>query len=211
MSGDAPTTDAKRHWERVYTTKAPDQLSWFEPTPTTSLALFRESGIGPGDSIIDVGGGASHLAGELLRRGYRDVTVADISRAALERTRSDIGVGATEVSIVEADVRRHRFGREFDLWHDRAVLHFMVDRGDRDAYLRTLSESLRAGGFLILATFGPRGPEQCSGLPVTRYSAADMARLLAEDFTLLSSRLQAHGTPSGREQEFQYALFRRDR
>lgn len=205
------TADTKEHWEQAYTVKKSDDASWFEPTPTTSLALIRESGIGPGASIIDVGGGASHLAAELLRLGFKDVTVADISRAALEQAQAELGSEVAAVSIVEADVRRHMFAGSFDLWHDRALFHFMVQPDDRDGYLRTLWDSVRPDGFVILATFGPDGPERCSGLPVCRYSATEMARLLGAEFALLSSCLHMHTTPGGKEQQFQYALLRRAR
>jgi SAM-dependent methyltransferase len=200
----------QRHWERAWTTKAPDEVSWFEPAPTGSLELIALSGVPRDAGIVDVGGGASRLAGELHRRGYTDLTVADISAAALEEARSGLGPEAEAIDWVEADVRNHDFGRAFDLWHDRALLHFMVEPLDRTAYTGTLERSLRPGGFALLATFGPEGPTRCSGLEVRRYAAGDLAALLGSEFEPVDSRLILHNTPSGTEQQFQYALFRRD-
>jgi SAM-dependent methyltransferase len=160
-------------------------------------------------AIVDVGGGASRLAAELRRRGHTDVTVLDLSVQALEIARADLGEAAGGVTWVEGDVRSHDFGRRFDLWHDRAAFHFMVEPPDRDAYLATLDRTLRPGGHLILATFGPQGPTQCSGLPVYRYDAATLSETLGADYELVSSRLVEHRTPAGRKQQFLYAHLER--
>ena len=204
-AGDGPAD----RWQRTYLERRTDELSWTEATPTVSLELIAEAAPSPDAAVVDVGGGASRLAGELLRAGYRDVTVADISAESLERAKADLGAEAARVSWVVADVRDHDFGRRFDLWHDRAVLHFMVDDEDRDAYLRTLDRALRPGGDLVLATFGPQGPTQCSGLPVRRYDAQRLAELLGRDFELRSSRLHDHRTPRGAVQQFVYTRFKR--
>ncbi len=203
------TVDARSHWQDAYARKAPDEVSWFEEAPRESLALIESVAHARQAAIIDVGGGASRLAGRLLLRGYRDLTVADISAVALERARLEIGSGAGAVTWVETDVRDHDFGREFDLWHDRAVFHFMVEDTDRACYLETLSRSLRSGGRFVLATFGPDGPTRCSGLPVRRYGADELATVLGPGWTLESSHLQVHETPAGNEQQFQYSVFRR--
>ncbi|MGE5408701.1 MAG: class I SAM-dependent methyltransferase, partial [Syntrophothermus sp.] len=184
-------------------------LSWTEPAPTTSLELIAEAAIPLDAAIIDVGGGASMLAGELLLAGYADVTVADISAAALARARSELGEAGGRVRWIETDVRRADFGRAFALWHDRAVFHFMVSEEDRRAYLRTLGRSLAPGGHLVLATFGPEGPSECSGLPVRRYDAAAIAGLLGEEYELVSARLHEHRTPRGAAQQFVYAHLER--
>jgi ubiquinone/menaquinone biosynthesis C-methylase UbiE len=155
--------------------------------------------------IVDVGGGASGLAGELLGRGYSDLTVADISEAALEAAKDALGEKAGAVSWVRADVREHDFGRRFAVWHDRAVLHFMTEPADRIAYLETLRRSLLPGGHLIVATFGPDGPTTCSGLPVLRYGADDLERAFAGVAHVVSARLHDHQTPSGKTQQFIYA------
>jgi len=193
------------HWQRVYRERQPREMSWYERAPEVSLELIERAAPAPNAAILDAGGGASSLAGLLIAAGYTDVTVADLSRAALERAREDLGEAAGEIQWVQADLRDHDFGRRFDLWHDRAVLHFMVEPSDREGYLATLRRSLRSGGHAILAAFGPQGPTRCSGLPVVRYSAAKLSLLLGGDFELLSSRLQDHRTPSGATQQFVYA------
>ena len=182
-------------------------MSWYEEVPGTSLALVEEAAIPFGAAILDVGGGTSKLAGLLVEIGYVDVTVADISGAALERARLELGAAAEQITWIEADVRSHDFTRVFDLWHDRAVLHFMVDAADRDGYLMVLRRTLRPDGHLVLATFGPGGPTQCSGLPVTRYGPDELLSILGPDFELMSSRMEEHRTPTGHSQEFTYSHF----
>ena len=195
---------ARLHWDRVYAEKAPDAVSWFEPVPRESLAMIEALGLPPAAPILDVGGGVSRLAVELLARGHSDITVADVSAEALERAREAFP-GAERVEWVVADVRGHDFGRRFALWHDRAVFHFMVADADRRAYLETLDRSLEPGGHMILAEFGPQGPTRCSGLPVTRYDAAALAAEFGGRARLVSSHLKEHRTPSGRRQQFIFA------
>jgi ubiquinone/menaquinone biosynthesis C-methylase UbiE len=202
-------TDERAHWESTYAERTPEQVSWFEPRPQRSLELITAANVGREASVLDVGGGASSLAAQLLSMGYTDLTVADISPAALAHARAELGSAAAQVSWIEADVRSHDFGRRYDVWHDRAVFHFMVSSADRDGYLNVLRRTLRPGGHLIIATFGPQGPTQCSGLPVERYSAEEIQRVLGEDFELASSSLAAHHTPSGASQQFLYAHLRR--
>jgi SAM-dependent methyltransferase len=196
------------HWERIYLHRDSGELSWHESSPRTSMELVEEAELPRTAAIIDVGGGASQLAAELLGAGYTDITVADISPAGLACAKADLGGASERIAWVEADVRSHDFGRSFDLWHDRAAFHFMVDPENRDGYLGSLRKALRPGGHLILATFGPDAPDTCSGLPVERYSAARLADVLGGDFELLSSRLRDHRTPSGRRQQFLYAHMR---
>lgn len=198
------------HWECVYQEEQPDEVSWFEPSPVHSLELFEAAGVGLDAAIIDVGGGASSLAAELLARGHRDIAVADISASALEKARSSIKDGATSVSWIEADIRSHDFARSFDLWHDRAVFHFMVQASDRDAYMDTMHRHLRPGGQAIIATFGPQGPKQCSGLPVRRYHPKELETTLGSGFELLYSTIAEHPTPGGNRQQFLYTRFRRN-
>ena len=204
MSGD------RAHWENTYSEKTPEKVSWYESRPQRSLELIQATGLGRGAGILDVGGGASGLAAQLLAMGYTDLTVVDISATALAHAEAKLAGDAAEVSWVQADVRSHDFGRLYDLWHDRAVFHFMVSAADRDGYLNVLRTTLRGDGHLIIATFGPQGPTQCSGLPVQRYSAEELQRVLGEDFELASSSLAVHRTPSGASQQFLYAhLLRR--
>jgi ubiquinone/menaquinone biosynthesis C-methylase UbiE len=196
------------HWQRIYGERRSDELSWTEAAPTASLALIDEAGLLLDAAILDVGGGMSKLASELLRRGHGDVTVADISAEALARAKTDLGEAASRVSWVEADVRSHDFGRRFDLWHDRAVFHFMVEPADRDGYLATLGRTLQPGGHVVLATFGPEGPTECSGLPVQRYDAESISQTFGAGYELVSTRLVEHLTPRGRRQQFLYAHMR---
>ncbi|MFN8160745.1 MAG: methyltransferase domain-containing protein [Solirubrobacterales bacterium] len=199
---------ARAHWDRVYREKDPDAVSWYERVPATSLEMIGNLGLDPRAPILEVGGGASALAARLLAAGHSDVTVADISEAALARARGALAEPG-RVHWVLADVREDRFARRYALWHDRAVLHFMVTEQDRAAYLRTLRATLERGGHAIIATFGPRGPTRCSGLPTARYDAAALAGVLGEGFALAESRLVEHHTPSGTSQQFLYACFRR--
>jgi SAM-dependent methyltransferase len=200
----SPPQTERRHWEHVYEEKPPGRMSWFEPTPDTSLAMIDSLELPPDAPIIDAGGGASHLAAELLDRGHTDVTVADISGEALELAREALPE-PDRVSWVAADLRSHRFGRRFALWHDRALFHFMVDAADRQAYLATLESSLAVPGHVILATFGPQGPTSCSGLPTARYDAEALAAEFGGVARLASSHLEEHRTPSGTPQQFLFA------
>ena len=198
-------TDPAEHWARVWAGKSPTQVSWFEAKPEASLRMIEELGLASDAPILDVGGGASHLAGELLARGYLDLTVADISPEALEKAKEALGSRSDDITWIAADVRSHAFGRQFALWHDRAVFHFMTDRSDRERYLRTLRSTLAPGAHVIVATFGPDGPQRCSGLPVTRYSPEELADAFAPVAGLVSSRLVEHSTPGGAAQQFLYA------
>jgi SAM-dependent methyltransferase len=199
---------AREHWQRVYGEQDSDQVSWFEPQPAASLGLIEEASIDLDAAVIDVGGGASGLAGELLARGHTDLTVADISAEALAQARRALGAEAERVTWVEADLLEHDFGRRFALWHDRAVFHFMVEPAARDAYLTALRRALEPGGHLVIATFGPDGPTSCSGLPVQRYGTDELTGLLP-DFDLTTTRMVQHLTPGGNEQQFLYARLRK--
>jgi SAM-dependent methyltransferase len=172
--------------------------------PRSSLAAIEHVGLPLDAPIIDVGGGASRLTGELLRRGHTDITVADISAKALERARADLP-DADRVDWVVADVRDHDFGRRFAVWHDRAVFQFMTSPEEREGYLATMERSLQHDGHLVLATFGPDGPTRCSGLPVDRYGPDELAAALGDRVRLVSSHLEDHRTPRGESQQFLYA------
>jgi ubiquinone/menaquinone biosynthesis C-methylase UbiE len=194
----------RTYWDEVYATKAVDEVSWFEASPRTSLEMIEALGLPPDAPILDVGGGASHLAEELLALGHSDITVVDISGEALWRAREGFP-DPDRVTWIVADVRDHDFGRRFSLWHDRGAFHFMVSAEDRSAYLATLGRSLEPGGHVILATFGPEGPDRCSGLPVARYSAEALAEEIGEIAELGSWQTNNHRTPSGATQQFLFA------
>jgi SAM-dependent methyltransferase len=207
MTSSVPESNAHEHWQRVWTDKEPTEVSWFEPSPRVSLELIDQLELAPDAAIIDVGGGASGLTAELVRRGHQDLTVADVSEAALARAREGMGADAARVDWVVADVREADFGREFALWHDRAVFHFLTAEADRHAYRDVLQRSLAVGGLAIIATFAPEGPTSCSGLPVARYAADELAAELTPVLELRSSQTEVHETPTGNEQQFLYALF----
>jgi len=200
---------SQSHWEEIYAHRDPQLASWHEPAPQISLAVIDDLALPRDAGIIDVGGGTSSLAQALLEAGYADITVADISSSSIQRAKAHVGDDAQRIGWVQADVRSHDFGRRYDLWHDRAVFHFMVDPADRDRYLNVLRCTLRVGGHAILATFGPDGPTRCSGLPVDRYDASKPSQILAPDFVAVSSRLYDHETPAGARQQFLYLLARR--
>lgn len=194
------------HWQRVYITKHPSEVSWYEAQPTTSLQLIERAMLPDGAKIIDVGSGASTLVDALFER-YA-VTVLDLSHTALQRSRDRLGANAHRVAWRAADITQVDLpARHYDLWHDRAAFHFLTDPADRSSYLRTLRHALKPGGHLLLATFAPNGPMKCSGLEVVRYDAADMLGILGAGFKLLEERLETHLTPSGGEQRFAYGLF----
>ena len=199
-------TEARRiaHWEQVYRTRDPTALSWYQADPAVSFRLIEQAGVGHSGPILDVGGGASVLADRLLAAGYEDVTVLDVSSAALAVVGERLGPA---VRVIRADVTRFEPARRHALWHDRAVLHFLTDPEDRQAYVRTLTHALRPGGHVILATFALDGPTRCSGLPVERYDAPRLADLLGPAFQLRGAETETHRTPSGAAQQFQYGWF----
>lgn len=202
-------TDRRDHWQTVYGTKAPTEVSWFEEEPRVSLDLIARVA-GPAASVIDVGGGASRLADRLLDHGFVDVTVLDIAEGALAASRARLGDLASAVSWVVADITQWQPPRSHDVWHDRAVFHFLVQPGDRLAYLDILRAGLKVGGHAIFGTFAPDGPEKCSGLPVQRYDASTLGAELGRGFSLVESLRHGHGTPWGSMQNFQFAVFRKD-
>lgn len=201
--------NARRHWETVYETKADSDVSWFEDAPLTSLEFIARAGSAAAAGIIDIGGGASRLPDRLLDLGLVDIAVLDLSAAALQASQARLASRARDVSWIVADVVTWRPDREFGVWHDRAALHFLTAPDDQRAYVERLQEALTPGGYAIIGTFAPDGPERCSGLPVARHDAISIGRLLGEQFTLIETRRHAHATPWGSEQRFQFSMFRR--
>ena len=196
----------KGHWDSVYASKEDAELSWTQADPATSLALIRE--ICPAGRVIDIGGGTSALAGHLLERGYA-VAVLDTSEAAIARARKNLGEMAGRVQWIHADVTEDLSLDTFDLWHDRAVFHFLTDPADRAAYVELLTRTIREGGHAVIATFSPEGPEKCSGLEVRRYSGQTLAAELGNPWRFLRSVAETHVTPQGKPQAFQYSVFER--
>ncbi len=203
------TSERQRHWENAYAGKAEDEVSWFQDSPELSLALIAAAGLGRKARLIDVGGGASRLADMLLDAGFKDITVLDIAEPGLAKTKARLGRRADEIAWVVADITTWRPEGTFDLWHDRAVFHFLTEADDRRAYVEALRRALTPGGHVILAAFGPDGPEKCSGLPVVRYDAAGITKELGGDFSLEEERGETHVTPGGVTQHFLYFRFTR--
>jgi len=202
--------DRKQHWEQVYTTKSSDSVSWFQEHADQSLRLILKTEIGKDAAIIDVGGGASILVDELVAEGYTDLTVLDLSVAALSVAKQRLGKQADAVFWMEGDITRAEFPvHRFDIWHDRAVFHFLTDPSDRNAYVEQVMRAVRPGGHVIIATFGEDGPEKCSGLPVVRYKPESLHAEFGEAFLLVAHEKEAHRTPSGMVQQFVYCYCRK--
>ena len=199
--------DPRAHWEGVFRTKGERDMSWFQEEPTLSLELVRSVTRGRG-RVIDVGGGASHLVDTLLDSGFEGVAVLDISGAALDRAKRRLGGRAGGVRWIEADVTAVGSLGEFDVWHDRAVFHFLTDPVDRRRYVELASRSLPPGGHLIIATFATDGPSECSGLEVCRYDRESLCAGLGEAFSLVRETTETHLTPWGSPQVFFYGVFR---
>ena len=203
-----PTTERHDHWQGIYSTKRDDEVSWFQPVPAVSLELIDRCQLKGDARVIDVGAGASRVVDGLLARGCLP-TVLDIAGAALVVSRQRLGDVAERVSWVEQDVTSFSPTTPFDLWHDRAVFHFLTLAEDRAAYRTALSAAVRPGGHAIVATFAPDGPEKCSGLPVVRYAPDELAAELGDGFVLVDQLRHEHVTPSGRVQAFTFVVLQR--
>ena len=199
----------KAHWETVYDTRAENEVSWFQDDPAPSLDLIARASVLPESGIVDIGAGASRLADTLLARGFRRLTVLDISQIGLDVAALRLGRRAHEVRWIVADVTEWEPAERYDLWHDRAAFHFLVEARDRAAYIVRMALALRPGGHAVIATFAADGPEKCSGLPVNRTDPADLAKELGDGFTLIESRTHDHRTPGNASQSFQFSLFRK--
>lgn len=196
--------DKRDHWNRVYETQGADDISWFQARPEMSLRLIAAAGVAKADAILDVGGGTSSLVDHLLDEGYRDLTVLDISGAALKQAQARLGGRADLVRWVEADITGFRVDRPFRLWHDRAVFHFLTEPDDQGRYAAALARALPVGAQAILGTFAIDGPEKCSGLPVARYNADRVVAVLGSAFRLIEQVDETHITPWQSEQRFSF-------
>ena len=216
VEGDGPSgardvtkTERQSHWESVYRDKRPTEVSWFQSRPEISLALIRATGLTSDATIIDIGGGASTLVDRLLDEGRISILVLDISGAALAHARARLGKRADGVTWIRADVTTWQTSREVDLWHDRAVLHFLTEPGDQKAYADAAKRALKRGGWAIIAGFAPDGPRKCSGLDIVQHDARSLNALFGDEFPLVDTRNELHRTPAGGEQAFRYHLLRR--
>ncbi len=197
------------HWDKIYREKAPDAVSWYRAHLETSFALIRKAAPDPAASIIDVGGGESTLVDDLLAAGYRNVTVLDISQTAIDVTKKRLGARASNVSWIVGDITKLDLsGRSFDVWHDRAVFHFLTSPEQRISYIRRVAQTVKRGGHVLVSTFGPEGPQKCSGLDVVRYDSESLHAEFGVHFQLLESFKELHKTPFGTTQQFLYCLCR---
>lgn len=200
------TMTRAQHWDDVFRTRKPESVSWYQDNPATSLRLIEDT---PG-SVIDVGAGVSTLVDRLLDAGRTDVTVLDVSEAALAATRGRLGDASDRVTFEVADILNWDPGRQFDVWHDRAAFHFLTDPAHQRRYVDLVTDAVAANGILVLGTFAEDGPTRCSGLPTARYSAADLATLFSARFTLEHHEREPHRTPSGATQVFTWVTLRHD-
>ena len=197
------------HWQNVYTKKGENEVSWFQENPAPSLELIAQVGATSTSAIIDIGGGASRLVDNLVELDFENITVLDLSEAALEAAKDRLGGRATRVQWIVADATVWEPREAYDIWHDRAAFHFLTEERDRAAYIARLEGALKVGGHAIIATFALDGPERCSGLAVVRYDPASLGQTLGRTFQLVDTRQHAHATPWGSNQSFQFSVFRR--
>jgi len=199
--------DRKAHWEKVYSTRKADEVGWYQAYPEIPLHLIASTGVEKGAAIIDVGGGASNLVDALLENGYNDVTVLDLSAASLEATKARLGQASGKVKWLVADITSFAPPRQYKVWHDRAVFHFLTEPADRLRYMAAARAALPSGGHLIMATFALDGPPQCSGLDVMRYSTESLQQEVGNGFTLAESFGGLHITPSQGKQSYTFCRF----
>lgn len=199
----------QEHWESVYQTKDTTKVGWFQPKPHISMDLIRKAGISEDSSILDVGGGDSLLVDSLLDFGFKEITILDISSTALEKTKERLGASGSTIRWVVSDVLQFKPDREFALWHDRAVFHFLTDENDRAVYRRLAESSISPGGYVVIMTFSKSGPKSCSGLPVQQYDIQDLENFFIHKFELLEGLNYDHLTPSGSVQNYTVCFFRK--
>ncbi|MDH3949155.1 MAG: class I SAM-dependent methyltransferase [Gammaproteobacteria bacterium] len=197
----------KSHWEDIYLNKPPLEVSWYQKEPAISLQLISNTGISTDAAIIDIGGGASTLVDRLNGRGYKHLAVLDISGNALAYAKKRFASAADKIEWFEADITTFQSPHQFDLWHDRAVFHFLTEANDRKHYIKTLKQTLKPGGHLIMAAFAIGGPTKCSGLDIVQYDANKLLAELGSGFTLVEENSEIHVTPTNKEQQFAYFRF----
>jgi 2-polyprenyl-3-methyl-5-hydroxy-6-metoxy-1,4-benzoquinol methylase len=201
--------NVQTHWEKVYGEKAPDAVSWYTPHLARSLEIIERAAPSHSASIIDVGGGESTLVDDLLTRGYQNIAVLDVSQIAIDVTKRRLGTASERVQWIVADVTNAEFAPQgYDVWHDRAVFHFLTGADERLAYVRQVANAVKPGGYVLVSTFGAEGPTKCSGLDVVRYDAQSLHREFGVRFRLLESCEELHRTPFGTDQQFLYCLCR---
>jgi len=208
MTESDASAERRKHWQLVYETKLPDRCSWYQATPMRSLQFIDASRAKRNAAIIDVGGGASTLVDHLLENSFTDITVLDLINSPLAAARERLGAHAVRRQWIAADILEWTPQRRYDVWHDRALFHFFTAPAEQQRYVEVLRQALVPGGHAILATFGVRGPEKCSGLPVQRHDAASIGAVLGPEFELVRSAEDRHVTPGGETQQFFFGMWR---
>ena len=201
--------DRKNHWEQIYQTKKPDQVSWYQPTPVTSLSFFEQYNVPKEAKIIDIGGGDSFLVDHLLNRGYKDITVLDISESSLERAKSRLGDRSGLVKWIVEDAATFETTERYDFWHDRAAFHFLTKEDEIQNYINTVQQSINPSGILVLGTFSEQGPKKCSGIEIKQYSETSMTDRLKGSFEKIKCITVEHKTPFDTIQQFIFCSFRK--
>lgn len=201
--------DRKKHWEDIYETKNLNELSWFQPTPETSLEYFRQFKVSKNAKIIDIGGGDSFLVDHLLKQGYKNITVLDISEAAINKAKQRLGDNAKNVTWVEADASTFAPTEKYDFWHDRAAFHFLTNEQEISNYLNTAQNSIRPNGVLVIGTFSTNGPKKCSGIEIKQYPESSMTQRLKQYFDKIECKTLNHSTPFNTVQNFVFCSFRK--
>jgi len=203
------TDDRQAYWESVYSSKGEAEVSWFQEAPQPSMDLFKLVGAQPSDAVIDIGGGASRLVDHLIAAGHKDVSVLDLSSAALSQAQARLGEASSIVEWIVADASTWLPSRSYDIWHDRAAFHFLTEPKQQSRYMDRVRSALRPGGHVVIGAFAPDGPERCSGLPVDRHNAKSLGERLGKSFALLDTREYEHRTPWDSKQKFQFSTFTR--
>ncbi|MBB6462730.1 class I SAM-dependent methyltransferase [Flammeovirga kamogawensis] len=202
--------DKKAHWENIYTTKALENVSWYQRIPITSLDFIDRATLTKDNAIIDVGGGDSFLIDHLLDLSYTDLSVLDISKQALLRAQKRLGAEkAAKINWIEADASNFKSQKKFDLWHDRAAFHFLTDETEIENYVKTVKELIKTDGIIVIGTFSENGPTKCSGIPIKQYSVTELAKVFEKDFELINTQIIDHKTPFNTVQNFSFCCLRK--
>ncbi len=203
-------SERKAHWENIYATKELNEVSWYQPVPETSLTFLKEAQLDKHAKIVDIGGGDSFLVDHLLREGFTNLTVVDISENALERAKKRLGEKAASVKWIAADAATLELNEPVDFWHDRAAFHFLTEKRDVDNYLQGLNHSVKKGGTVVIGTFSENGPTKCSGIEIKQYTEQSMTELFDESFEKIRCLETTHQTPFNTTQEFVFCSFRKN-
>ncbi len=201
--------DRKKHWEQIYGTKSPEEVSWYAPVPEVSLGFIEDSGIPKTAKILDIGGGDSFLVDHLLYLGYQDISVLDISETAIERAKARLGEQAKKVKWIVEDIANFQPDTQYDFWHDRAAFHFLTDEKEISDYVKIVGNHVVKEGFLVIGTFSEKGPEKCSGIQIQQYSDSSMTNLFKDCFKRIKCIYTDHETPAGNIQNFVFCSFRK--